>query len=489
MEYYSDMKLSDESKDILDLLENSSQNIFITGRAGTGKSTLLQHFRDTTKKNIAVVAPTGIAALNIKGQTIHSFFKFKIGVIDRDISIISDETLSKLYKKLDTLVIDEISMVRADLFDCVERFLRLNGPKPGEFFGGVQMVAIGDMFQLPPVVAPHEQYVFIDHYQSPYFFDSKSYPKGNFQIAELTEVYRQSDTEFVSILDRIRTGRMDENDLYKINSVCCLDFSQNFNQDSVSDSGGFQSESDYQFGGDYELVIDMDNDSSEGIGGKTKSGAHSKNAGKSSLNKKKKMPSDAIYLVSTNASAEVINNKKLTEIYGAAKTYKGHVQGAFDRKTTPAPEALVLKVGAQVMMLRNDPMGRWVNGDLGIVKKLNSTSINVQLRNGKTEEVESESWESVRYEFDSKQNRVSSEVVGKYIQIPVKLAWAVTIHKSQGKTFDNAIIDFGKGTFAHGQAYVALSRVRSLEGIQLTKPITRRDIQVDQRVVDFLIST
>jgi ATP-dependent DNA helicase PIF1 len=422
------MNISDESKEILNLLESTNQNVFITGRAGTGKSTLLKHFRDTTKKNIAVIAPTGISALNVGGQTIHSFFKFKIGIIDREVGLISDKKLRDLYKKLDTLVIDEISMVRSDLFDCIEKFLRLNGPKPGQVFGGVQIVAIGDMFQLPPIVSSYEYDFFTNHYESPYFFDAKSYSKASFEIIELTKVYRQSDIDFINILDKIRTGDADDSDIAYLNSLCCESYDTS------------------------------------------------------------KVSNDSINIVSTNASADTINNSRLNQVSGSAKTYKGKYNGSFDRKSTPVPDILNLKIGAQIMMLRNDSLSRWVNGDIGIVKKLGNSSIHVQLLNGKIEEVESETWESVKYEFDNKNNRISSEVIGKYIQIPVKLAWAVTIHKSQGKTFDSAIIDFGRGTFAHGQAYVALSRVRSVEGIKLVKPLTKRDIQVDQRIIDFMAS-
>ncbi len=491
------MKLSAEAQDVIEILEGSKQNLFITGRAGTGKSTLLSHFRDTTKKNVAVVAPTGIAALNVKGQTIHSFFKFKIGVSEQDMHVTTNAELAKLYKKIDILVIDEISMVRADLFDCIEKFLRLNGPTPGEPFGGVQIVVIGDLFQLPPIVSPHEQYLFTSKYESPYFFDSKAYQRGEFQVAELTEVYRQSDHEFISILDKMRIGQIEPNHIYKINSICCTNGSfdkKNARGAPQYSEGGYGGEYDGidVFDGDgSETIISLDAEESAGsrsgkFGG-SKAGSKSAN-GFSGKNDVGNSAARVIHLVTTNAMADSINEKELKKIDSPSKTYKGSLVGTFDQKNTPVPSALVLKTGAQVMMVKNDAVGRWVNGDIGVVKKMGSTSIHVLLENGKTEEVESESWESVRYEYDDMSNAVSSEVVGKYVQLPVKLAWAVTIHKSQGKTFDKAVIDFGKGTFAHGQAYVALSRVRSMEGITLLTPLSPRDVQVDERIINFLSS-
>lgn len=484
------MKLSAEAKDVIEALEESKQNLFITGRAGTGKSTLLQHFRDTTKKRVAVVAPTGIAALNVKGQTIHSFFKFKIGMTEHDVQMTSNEELAKLMKKLDLLIIDEISMVRADMFDCVEKFLRLNGPVPGQAFGGVQIAVIGDLFQLPPVVAPHEQQMFIHKYESPYFFDSKAYQKGEFEIAELTEVYRQSDHEFIDMLDKMRIGQIEPRHIHKINETCCATYSPESRKAAMpadygygTGNGGyggrdpFDGVDSFDGSGDGETVIDLEEDISE-----------FKSKKKSQAKKASLADARVISLVTTNAMADTINQKELDRIQSPAKTYRGSLMGTFDQKNAPVPQALILKLGAQVMTVKNDPMGRWVNGDVGVVKKLGMSSVHVQFENGKIEEVESESWESVRYEYDDMNHTVSSEVVGKYVQLPVKLAWAVTIHKSQGKTFEKAIIDFGKGTFAHGQAYVALSRVKSLEGITLLTPLSPRDVQVDERIVNFLSS-
>lgn len=486
------MKLSDEAKDILEVLEDSKQNLFITGRAGTGKSTLLQHFRDTTKKQVAVVAPTGIAALNVKGQTIHSFFKFKIGVTERDVNIISQEEVAKIFKKLDILVIDEISMVRADLFDCIERFLRLNGPMPGQTFGGVQIIAIGDLFQLPPVVSPQEHYIFSSKYESPYFFDSKAYQKAEFEIVELTQVYRQNDRSFIDMLDKMRVGEIEHSHIHHINTTCCETYSSSgrsrnaqnggyqnsYGQGDDQNAGGSENDSDVQE--DYEAVIDLD----EGL----KKEASKKAKAQHEKNKKKNGGERVIHLVTTNAMAETINLRELRAIKSPSKIYKGAMVGSFDQKNTPVPAALELKLGAQVMTVKNDMQGRWVNGDVGTVKKLNSSSIHVQFENGKIEEIQGESWESIKFEYDEVYDSISSEVVGKFTQIPVKLAWAVTIHKSQGKTFERAVIDFGKGTFAHGQAYVALSRVKSLEGITLLTPLSPRDVQVDERIVQFLSS-
>lgn len=520
-EFYKNLKLSDESKDVIDTLENSGENLFITGRAGTGKSTLLGYFRNTTKKNVVVVAPTGVAALNVRGQTIHGFFKFKIGMTVHDVKKITAEVDQKMYKKIDMLIIDEISMVRADLFDCIDRFLRLNGKNPAEPFGGVQIVVIGDLFQLPPVVGPGEGYIFETKYESPYFFDAPAYKQGNFQVIELTQVYRQHDPVFIDILDKIRTGEADMQHVEYINRMCLEVNGKKVTMTDVQTIDAVVSDSLYV--NDEGVPIDGEERDEEGnivvkekmmskkeeliqdlkkqfdvsgikglsFGMKTimsdssvSADAVSKsNLSEDNLNSVKKL---TVYLVTTNALADKINTEKLEEIKTPSKIYKGALVGRFEQKNAPAPEQLVLKLGAQVMTLKNDPSGKWVNGDIGIVEKLLDASVRVRFEDGRVEEVIGDTWEMVRYEYDELHDQLDSEVVGKYTQIPIKLAWAVTIHKSQGKTFDTAIIDFGKGTFAHGQAYVALSRVRSLQGITLKNPLRAQDVRIDERIRDFL---
>lgn len=521
-EFWKNLKLSDESKDVINALENTNENLFITGRAGTGKSTLLGYFRSTTKKNVVVVAPTGVAALNVKGQTIHGFFKFKIGMTVHDVKRITSEIDQKMYKKIDMLIIDEISMVRADMFDCIDRFLRLNGKDMHQPFGGVQIVVIGDLFQLPPVVGPGEGYIFETKYESPYFFDAPAYKGGNFQVIELTHVYRQQDPIFIDILDKIRTGEADMQHVEYINRMCLeIDGKKVTMTDvqtediAVSDSlyvndegipidgeerdedgnivvqeGGVDKNSDKQkliqdlkkqfdISGIKGLSIGLKSSTANVLGNSLTSNSSVSDA----LDNVKKL---TVYLVTTNALADKINTEKLSEIKTPSKTYKGALVGRFEQKNAPAPEELVLKLGAQVMTLKNDPGGKWVNGDIGTVEKLLDASVRIKFEDGRVEEVVGDTWEMVRYEYDEIADQLGSEVIGKYTQIPIKLAWAVTIHKSQGKTFDTAIIDFGRGTFAHGQAYVALSRVRSLQGITLKNPLRAQDVRIDERIRDFL---
>ena len=532
-EFYKNLKLSDESKDVINTLENTNENLFITGRAGTGKSTLLGYFRSTTKKNVVVIAPTGVAALNVKGQTIHGFFKFKIGMTMQDVKKITAEVDQKMYKKIDMLIIDEISMVRADLFDCIDRFLRLNGKNPQEPFGGVQIVVIGDLFQLPPVVGPGEGYIFETKYDSPYFFDAPAYKQGGFQIIELSHVYRQQDPVFIDILDKIRTGEADMQHVEYINKMCLeingkkvtmtdaqsadivVADSQYVNDEGIPIDGEERDEdgniivkkealnkSDVKNGVKDDTSSDPKNNLIAdlkkefdlagikglkfGIKSSTTSSAES---GTASVQGGPIQKAFTVYLVTTNALADKINTEKLEEIKSPSKTYKGALVGRFEQKNAPAPEQLVLKLGAQVMTLKNDPSGKWVNGDIGTVEKMLENSVRIKFEDGRVEEVVGDTWEMVKYEYDELHDQLESEVVGKYTQIPIKLAWAVTIHKSQGKTFDTAIIDFGRGTFAHGQAYVALSRVRSLQGITLKNPLRAQDVRIDERIRDFLMGS
>jgi len=418
------INLSPETSLILQNLEQTNRNFFITGRAGTGKSTLLQYFRATTNKNVVVLAPTGVAAVNVQGQTIHSFFKFGIGItldmVHKRYDIDSD-----VYNKLQTIIIDEISMVRSDLFDCVEKFLRLNGPYPGKPFGGVQIVAMGDLYQLPPIVKDEERGIFQTHYKSPFFFDSHCYESGDFSKVELTHVYRQTDPDFIEILDAIRISQATDNHINKIN----------------------------------ERVIHLDENQHQDF---------------------------AISLVVTNHIAKKINLNELAQLSGDAKSFQGQIVGEFQDKDLPTELELKLKEGAQVMLLNNDRNGKWINGDLAKVLQLNDGTIQVQFEDGTFDDIAPYSWEKIRFVFNEEENKIQSEVVGSFTQIPVKLAWAVTIHKGQGKTFDKAIVNFGAGTFAPGQAYVALSRCRSINGLSLTVPLRPEHIFVDSRISKFL---
>ncbi len=475
-------------EEVLELLEQSNTNVFVTGRAGTGKSTLLKKFKAKTKRNVIVLAPTGVAALNVGGQTIHSFFKFKAGVTLQDVQKVSSRAevripvididgavdgnyniKANIYQKVDTLIIDEISMVRADLFDCVEKFMRLNGKKPGEYFGGVQVILFGDLFQLPPVVTREEYHIFTTKYDSPYFFDAKAFYSGKFEVVELTKVFRQHDENFIHILDKIRVGEAEYEHVEYINSICYDGpITENLITENMKHSEGLEFEYENE-----ERVVEYD-------------APRAKRKGVSTGKKGKEEVS--VHLVTTNSMTDTINTNELKKLKTEQKTFKAVTTGRFDQKNAPTHPDLILRVGAQVMAIKNNMEGKWVNGDIGNVVGFGPESVKVKFQNGKTYDMEREVWEMNRYEYNEKSDHITSEVVGTFTQIPLKLAWAVTVHKSQGKTFDKAVIDFGKGAFAHGQAYVALSRVRSLEGITLKTPLTIRDIQIDQRIKDFLAS-
>lgn len=419
-----DLTLSEETQDVLRMLEDTKQNVFLTGRAGTGKSTLLNYFRATTKKNIAVVAPTGVAAVNVHGETIHHFFKFGIGITVDQVRRAGKER-AKVFQSLDMLVIDEVSMVRADLFDCIDRALRLNGPHPLEPFGGVQMLIIGDLYQLPPVVSREERGFFEGYYyQSPYFFDSKSYAGAGFETVELTHVYRQSDQDFIDILDAIRVAKATEAHLERIN---------------LRLGGAAPANTEFQ-----------------------------------------------VSLVPRNQMADMINARHIERLTGEGRVYKGTVSGDFRDKDFPTALQLALKVGSQVMLLNNEQRKRWVNGDLARVTALGPDSIRVQFEDGSEADVQRYTWEKVNFAFDEDAQTIVPAAAGSFTQFPLKLAWAVTIHKGQGKTYDRVAIDFGSGMFAPGQAYVALSRCRSLEGLSLSSPLKKNHIFTDPRIDEFM---
>lgn len=425
------IEFNDRFLQALSLMEHSQQNVFVTGKAGTGKSTLLNYFRNTTKKKIVVLAPTGVAAINVHGQTIHSFFKFKPNVTIQKITK-KERKSNKIYKNLDSIVIDEISMVRADLLDCIDAFLRLNGKNPKMPFGGIQMIFIGDLYQLPPVVSGSEKDLFKGHYLSPYFFDAKVFENFFMEFIELEKIYRQKDETFIKLLNSIRNNTVCEEELIELNKQLKPDFENN----------------------------DKDN--------------------------------FYIYLTTTNDMAEKINNNYLLKLKNPTHLYNGEIKGTFDSKQLPASPDFCVKVGAQVMLLNNDSLGRWVNGSLGRVVEIESSEeydynfINVELTDGTIVDVLPHTWEIFNFQFNDKANIIETKTIGSFTQYPLKLAWAVTIHKSQGKTFEKVIIDIGKGTFAHGQMYVALSRCTTLEGIILKKAIEKKHIIMDWRVIRFV---
>ncbi len=422
----NNIEITDEFKQAFNLLENSSESLFITGKAGTGKSTFLEYFRRKSKKNIVVVAPTGVAALNVRGQTIHSFFRLRPGFID--IEAVRKKPEKKAYTKLEVLIIDEISMVRADIFDAIEKFLRLNGPKKGEPFGGVQICVIGDLYQLPPIISRDESEIYHRFYSSPFFFCADSYDNANFNYMEFSHIFRQTEGGFINLLNKIRAGERDRR---------ILDY---INQRYVSES-------------------ELEGEST-------------------------------IVLTTTNRIADNVNNVRLSALSGTPKLYDGDIEGDFNLSGNrlPAPEQLSLKVGSQVMFTKNDQSKRWVNGTIGTVVGMSGLTIDVAIRKTtgvKTYKVEREIWESIKYEFDVTENKIIEKVTGEYRQFPLMLAWAVTIHKSQGKTLDSVIIDLGRGAFAAGQLYVALSRCRTFNKIILRNKVNFNDIICDNRVIEF----
>lgn len=420
------IEINEKFKEALDILEKTNRNLFITGKAGTGKSTLLEHFRSITKKNVAILAPTGVAALNVKGQTIHSFFRIPPNITpDKVLEHQAPKKQRALIQKLDMIIIDEASMLRADLLDCIDTALRHYHENPSTPFGGVQMVFIGDLFQLPPVVAGQEEKaLFSSVYQSPYFFSAHVFYDLDYTFLELEKIYRQSDQEFIDLLNKIRDNSIDYKHLEDLN----LRHIPNYNEP----------ENDF-----------------------------------------------VITLNTTNAEADKKNSLELAKINTETQVFDGEIEGNFKRQNLPTKMELELKIGAQIMMLSNDMAGRWVNGSIGKVKDILFEEIEVELDNGRTVKVEQHSWNIHKYFFNEATGRIDTETVGSFTQYPMRLAWAVTIHKSQGKTFENVIIDIGRGTFAHGQIYVALSRCTSFEGIVLKKPIQRRHIWMDKRITNF----
>ena len=410
----------------LDIMETSDKSLFITGRAGTGKSTLLNYFRTTTRKKVAVLAPTGVAALNVKGQTIHSFFKFKPGITPDRVKKL--RTGTGIYRQLDVIVIDEISMVRSDLLDCVDRFLRLNGPVPDRPFGGIQMGFIGDLYQLAPVVTSAEKAVFQSLYETPYFYGARVFDSFEMEFVELEKIYRQHDEQFINLLNAIRNNSVTAEDLELLN--------QRYQPE-------FEPSTD-------ELYV---------------------------------------YLTTTNSLAEEINSRRLSGLESGLQTFTGSLEGDFGQEYLPTAVELRCKVGAQVMMLNNDIEGRWVNGSIGKISAITRNSngeevIMADIAGGEEVEIAPFTWEIFRFFIEA--GGLQSEIIGTFTQYPLMLAWAVTIHKAQGKTFDRVIIDVGRGTFAHGQMYVALSRCTTLGGIILKKKALKKHIWTNYQVMAFL---
>lgn len=449
--------LSKEQQELFRLIEDTAEHVFITGRAGTGKSTLLQHFAWNTKKQIAICAPTGVAALNVEGQTIHSLFRLPIGLIgDGDID--QNDATRRILNAIETLVIDEISMVNADLMDAIDRSLRQARGRRGEPFGGVQIVMFGDPYQLAPLPPRGDEARYVkDHYRSFWFFDAKVWAgpstgpstssgaqggegalfevdtRAELHVRELVQIHRQSDDGFKSMLNAVRYGRV------------TADIA------GILNAQGARTPPDPEPG---EVPM--------------------------------------ITLATRNDIVNSINSRHLAALPGKEQTARAEVNGDFGRgeASLPAESELKLKVGAQVMFLRNDTAmtgepPRWVNGTIGTVTRILGGTVRVEI-DGEEVDVEPAVWERFRYAYDPNTKKLSRDVVAEFTQFPLRLAWAVTIHKSQGKTYDRAVIDLGSGAFAPGQTYVALSRLTSLDGLYLSRPLRPSDIRVDEDVRRFM---
>ncbi len=457
MEGMSLPPLSAEQEELFRLIEDTREHVFVTGRAGTGKSTLLQHLAWNTDKQIAVCAPTGVAALNVEGQTIHSLFRLPIGLI-ADSELEQSEPARKIMNAIDTLVIDEISMVNADVMDAIDRSLRQARRRRSEPFGGVQIVMFGDPYQLAPVPPRGDERKYVDdHYRSFWFFDAQVWagprPDGGairsdglldlgrvgapLNIRELREIHRQSDDGFKAMLNAVRYGVVTAEIAGALNA-----------------------------------------------------------AGARPVPEPAEGEPPIITLATRNDIVNRINQRHLDALTGQVQNARADSSGDFGRGETgyPADAELQLKVGAQVMFLRNDVGSygaaggggpRWVNGSIGTVTRIAGGTVRVEL-DGEEHDVEPAVWERFRYAYDPATRKLSRDIVAEFTQFPLRLAWAVTIHKSQGKTYDRAVVDLGSGAFAPGQTYVALSRLTSLDGLYLTRPLRPSDILVDADVRRFM---
>ena len=402
------------------LLEDTDCNVLITGAAGTGKSTVLRQFIENTKKTCVVLAPTGIAATNVAGQTIHSFFQLPPGIIRAE--DINKSRFAPLYERMDALVIDEISMVRRDLFDAMDQVLRKHRDE-NQPFGGVQVVLFGDMYQLPPIVTDEDKAILYQKYEnySNYFFDSKAYKDLDLMIVRLSHVYRQRDSQFLEILTRMQKNALTSEDIAILN----------------------------------EQVRSDDNQ-------------------------------DHVILSTKNDIVDEYNLRHLDALPGTKTTYAANTVGDVKIKDSPALEELRLKTDARVIFLVNDSKGRYYNGSLGTVTGLSKDKVDVKLDcNDELISLSRYDWNIYRYKFEKENKTIVKESKGSISQIPLKLAWAMTVHKSQGQTLEKALIDLKYRPWEHGQTYVAFSRLRSLSGLKLRTPLKKEDVIVDLRVVDW----
>lgn len=426
---FEQLILDDKQQLVFEKFEHTKDNIFIQGSAGSGKSTFINYLKAVSRKSILVASPTAIAALNVGGVTLHSLFRLPVSdfIEISEIHKTNRAVLKRIIKHTDAIIIDEISMVRPDMLDAIDEILRTikRSKKP---FGGLQMLFMGDLCQLPPVITSNVYDIFLDKYgiKTPYFFDSEAYIRGDFQCFEFNHIYRQEDGVLLDNLNKLRDA--DNEDLY--NTI------KYFN----------------------DLVVTS-----------------------------KQRWEEAVLITPYKKIAESINIQRLEALTTKEMTYKGTCVGSFEKMSDlPSPKALRLREGALVIFNKNNT-DIWSNGTQGIVEKLDKNHINVRLLNsGDIVTVTRETWVAKKYNYNTITEKVEEEEIGSYIQFPLQLGYAMTIHKAQGKTLDKVVVDMDKGAFAHGQLYVALSRTRKKEDMQLITPIARRDAIIDTRISNFL---
>ncbi len=420
--FIENVELSAEQQDLFDKIEQSNEHFFITGKAGTGKSVLLQYLKYKSKKKLVVGAFTGIAALNVGGQTLNSLFRLPTDLIQPG-NIELNGKVATLLRNIDTVVIDEISMVRVDMMEAIDLLLRkARGSETP--FGGAQIVMFGDVYQLPPVVADRGLHEYFAHnYGGPYFFNAPVWKDTKLNIFELMHNFRQKDDEeFKGILNAIRVNEVGEEVINSLNLRC-------FNT----------------------------------------------------------VPTENVITVAPrNNTVDQINAERLAKLTTPLFEYKAEISGNLERSYFPTEEYLRLKKGAQVMLLKNDPEKRWVNGTVGTVDSLSSTEIRVKINGEIVYSIPKATWMKIEYYYDQETRTVEQRLLSSFTQFPLRLAWAFTIHKSQGKTYNSVVVNMEGGAFAHGQTYVALSRCVSLNGLYLTQPIKREDIIVDPLVINFM---